>query len=183
MKKTLLIFFTLMFLIASMATANALTLSIPDTTGYIGKTVTIPVKIENASNVGSIELVILYNDSLLNVKKVEKGSLVKGLITYNTSEAGMIAVNLVDSNGINGDGEIIKITFDILATTEGNTSLVIQNAKAYDVDTYTDLPIDTTTGMLTISTTSGTTQTPGFEIITFISAFTLLAILLVLKRR
>ncbi len=182
MRKTMLVFLMLVSSLVLMTSAQALTLRIPDTTGYVGKTVTIPVEIENASNVGSVELVVLYNDSILSVKKVEKGSLLKGLITSNTSEPGIIAINLVDSNGINGDGEIIKITFDILA--EGNTPLIIQNAKAYDVNTYTDLPVDTTNGLLTISTGAPSSQTPGFEVITFLSALIILiAILLIYNRK
>ena len=180
MKKTLLIFATLMFLMVSMVSVDALTLRIPDTTGYIGKTITIPVDLENASDIGSIELVVLYNNSILSAKKVEKGGLTKGLITSNTSEAGIIAVNLVDSNGISGDGDIIKITFDVLS--EGSTPLMIQNARAYNVDTYTDLPVDTVDGVLTASaSTAGSGQTPGFELQT--TMIVLLVAIFILRQR
>jgi len=167
-----------------MVTANALTIKIPDKTGYVGKTITILVNIEGATDVGSVELTIVYNSSLLDVKKVEKGSLLKGLITYNASEKGVIAINLIDSNGINGDGEIAKITFDILSTTAVNTTLLLQNVKAYDVNTYTVLPVDTINGILNISTGGGSSsQTPGFELVTFLSVFVLLTIPIMLRRK
>ena len=48
MRKSVLIFFILAFSLISTAAADALTLKIPDATGYVGKTVIIPVNIENA---------------------------------------------------------------------------------------------------------------------------------------
>ncbi len=183
MRKILLITSTLIFLSLSIAGANALTISIPDVTGNAGKTVTVPVNIEDASDVGSVELAIVYNSSLLSIKKVEKGSLLKGLISYNDTEEGIVAINLVDSNGINGDGEIIKVTFDVIGAENQNTTLLIQNARAYDVNTYTELPVETINGVLMISAggAAGSGQTPGFEIVFFMIA--LLAITLITRKK
>jgi len=157
----------LLLFILSIQTVSALTISISDSSGSVGKEAEVSVMIEDATNVGSIDLTILYDPSILEISKVEKGTLVKGILSSNTENEGIIVIGIADSNGINGDGEIAKLTFNVLAN--GTTPITIQNAKAYDVDSHADIEVTVENGNFEAKTAvQGGGDTPGFEIQTFI---------------
>ncbi len=183
--KSLKILFILSLFVLFIQTAAALTITIPDTNGEVGKKAEVSVMIEDASNVGSIDLTILYDPSILEISKVEKGNLVKGMFSSNTENDGIIVIELADSNGINGDGEIAKLTFNVLGN--GSTPITIQNAKAYDVESHGDIEVTVENGNFQASPASSTNQggggTPGFEIQTVIIIFMIAIFIFKLRRK
>ncbi len=178
-----IIIITLISLALFIQTTAALTITIPDTSGEIGKETRVSVIVEDAVNVGSIDLTILYDPSILEVLKVEKGDLVKGMLSSNTDNEGIITIGIADSNGINGDGEIARITFNVLSN--GSTSVTIQNAKAYDVDSHADIEVTVEHGNFQAAAASTSQEggggTPGFEI--FILMFSIIIIFIYKRHR
>ncbi|MBO8182949.1 MAG: hypothetical protein H0Z28_09185 [Archaeoglobus sp.] len=164
---------TLFFLL--LTTASALTVKIQGGSGAVGSEASLAISVKDAKNLGSMDLVIAYDPEILKVKKVEKGSLVKGLFSSNTEKAGVIAIGIVDSKGINGDGEIAKITFEVLKA--GESSLEVANVKAYDVESHVDIQVTAENGVFkaekaeeastqtpTPTPTPEEKKSPGFEI-------------------
>ncbi|MBO8182394.1 MAG: hypothetical protein H0Z28_06330 [Archaeoglobus sp.] len=176
----LLMFFLLL------TTASALTVKIQGGSGAVGSEASLAINVKDAKNLGSMDLVIIYDPEILKVKKVEKGSLVKGLFSSNTEKAGVIAIGIVDSKGINGDGEIAKITFEVLKA--GESAIEVANVKAYDVESHVDIQVTAENGVFKAEkaeekaeTTSTPTpapeekKSPGFEIAIAVVALALVA--------
>ncbi|KPK20810.1 MAG: hypothetical protein AMJ70_07900 [Dehalococcoidia bacterium SG8_51_3] len=106
----------------------------------------IPINLEEASNVGSLQIEASYDATVLQVVQVEAGDLSKNaLIESNLDNPGIIIIGIVDSSGISGSGSVVSITFDILEK-DSASSLTIKNATAHDVNTLVDLPTSLTQG-------------------------------------
>ena len=175
---------SILFLFAfSIQTASALTITISDASGYIGEGAEVPVNIKDAADVGSIDLTILYDPTVLNISKVEKGDLVKGMLSSNIENEGIISIGIADSNGISGDGEIVKLTFDVIGN--GSAPITLQNAKAYDVNTHADIEVSVENGdfQANYKTTTGGSGTPGFELQTLIIVLISSMFILRLRRK
>ena len=161
----------LIFLIL-LNTASALVVEIPDSSGAVGKTATISISIKEANNLGSMDLIIAYDPEILKVVKVEKGSMVKGLFSSNTKKAGIVAIGIVDSKGISGEGEIAKISFEVLKA--GESPIEIANVKAYDVESHVDVKVTAENGVFKAekaeqaatptATPAAEKKSPGFEV-------------------
>ena len=102
-----------MIFLSTLSVASALTVKVSDATGAVGEAVDVPIVVENAQNLGSMDIVVAFDPEILKVKSVGKGELNKGLLTSNTGE-GVVAISLADSKGINGNGAVAVITFEVL---------------------------------------------------------------------
>jgi hypothetical protein len=178
-----LLLFTLFFTL--LTTASAFVVKIPDSSGAVGESATISINVKGAKSIGSMDLVVSYDPELLKVVKVEKGGLVKGLFSSNTKEAGIIAIGIVDSKGISGDGEMAKITFEVLKAGESPINVV--SVKAYDVESHVDVKVTAENGVFkaekaektsTPAPTQEQKKSPGFEV-----GFAVVALMLALIRR
>ena len=117
--------------------------------GKPDKEVDVAVNLQNASNVGSLQIEISYDASVLQVMQVEAEELGENaLIESNLDNPGGIVIGIVDSSGINGSGPVVSITFDVLEK-DGSSYLTIENATAHDVNTLVDLPANLTQGEFT----------------------------------
>ncbi len=149
-----------MIFLSTLSVASALTVKVSDATGAVGEAVDVPIVVENAQNLGSMDIVVAFDPEILKVKSVGKGELNKGLLTSNTGE-GVVAISLADSKGINGNGAVAVITFEVLKA--GTSDLAIQTVKAYDVNTHVDIKVETQNGKFTAKEGGGK-STPGFEV-------------------
>jgi len=173
------ILFVLFFVLAFTGVSSALTLKISDVQG--SGDIEIPVLIENAQNVGSMDIVVTYDPEVIKVKSVSKGDLVKGLMSVNTDNEGIIAIGIADSKGISGSGTLATIVFE--SVKEGESELVINKATAYDVETHVDIAVEKKNGKVTVlsqkseKSEESAKGTPGFEIIYLIAAISLVSLL------
>lgn len=160
-------FFSLSVLMAGVVTAAQVQVSVSDTTGNSGEVVDIPVTVSDANNIGSIDLVITYDPTILQVDSVSKGDLNNGMISSNTETDGILSLAIADQSGIDGDGEIAIISFSVIGQT-GSSPLQVESLSVYDVES---VEIDATAenGLFTVDETSEsesndtTDETPGFE--------------------
>ena len=97
------------------ASGFALTVSLPEVSG---KEVTVPVSIEGASNIGSMDIAVIYNNDALQVVKVEKGALANGIFSASTGTSGVVTIGIASISGISGSGEIARITFRVSRDSE-----------------------------------------------------------------
>ena len=74
MKKMLVVLVGLLCLlcIVSLASAGSLTVSVRDTTGAKGDIAKVPINLEGASEVGSMDIVLNYDAEVLRVVNVER---------------------------------------------------------------------------------------------------------------
>lgn len=110
------------------------------------KEVEVPINLENASNVGSLQIEISYDASVLQATQVEAEELGKNaMIESNLDNSGIVIIGIVDSSGIKGSGSVVNISFNVLET-DASSSVTIKNAAAHDVNTLVDLPTSLTQG-------------------------------------
>ena len=109
-------------------------------TGGAASEVSIPVNIQGAAGVGSLQVEIAYDDTVLQAAAVEKGAAVgDALFEDNVGIPGLVIVGIVSSGGISGDGTVATITFQV--NEEGGTSspLIVQNLAAHDAATLAEI--------------------------------------------
>ena len=149
-------------LIPSGAMAASLGVTIRNATAAAGSTIDIPVEVSGAQNLGSMDLLISYNASVLSATSVDKGSLVKGMISANTNTPGYVSIAIIDSGGMTGMGQLAVIHFKVIGSAGTKSPLSITNALAYDVGTHIDIPVTSTSSLFTVKGGSGGWSVPGF---------------------
>jgi hypothetical protein len=124
-----------LLLVVSFGSAAGLTVSVSDTTGAPGDTVEVPINLEGASNVGSMDIVLTYDSNVLRAVAVEAGKLAKtALIESNTAEGGGIIIALADSSGITGDGEVATISFEVLGDSGTTSPLTLESVSVSNTE-------------------------------------------------
>ena len=108
--------------------------------------------VEGASNVGSLELVLVYDPSVLEVTGVERGTLVgDALMVSSMDTPGQVWIGMIDASGISGDGAVAVVTFNVLGTPGSTSSLDLKEIAAHDADTLLALITETIAGGYSVS--------------------------------
>ena len=135
----------------------------PEPTAAPPSDIVVPVSLERASNVGSLEFVLLYDPAVLRVSKIEPGDLAgNALIEFSGGSPGRVWAGMIDVNGMNGDGAVALITFDIVGESGSTSPLTLQNVSANDATTLLDLLIEVSAGSFAVEDLALTTPTLGF---------------------
>jgi len=114
-----------------------------------GSVVTVPVLVNGAANLGAMDIQITYDPSVLTFTGAQMGSLSgNGFVESNAPQAGTALVSFVDTQGITGSGEVVRLTFSVMGTA-GSSSPLTLDARAYDLD-LKDVPLTAMSGMVTV---------------------------------
>jgi hypothetical protein len=126
---------------------GALLIIMVSATGCSGSgSVTIPIKIENADNIGAIALELVYNATVLRVIDVNIVDMSQGAESgYNTDTPGKLILIIQNAPDINGSGTLVDANFEVL-TQGGGSALTLQNVQARDLTTLQDIPTSTIAG-------------------------------------
>jgi hypothetical protein len=111
----------------------------------VGDEIKVPVRLENANNVGSLHIELVYDTAILQADDIKAGELVKNSLFESSLETpGRVVVSIIDVAGINGDGTVIETSFTIVG--EGTSELTLENIEAYDASTMYDIIIECSPG-------------------------------------
>jgi hypothetical protein len=106
------------------------------------------ILIENAKDVGSLQLTISYDASLVKITEVKAEKLGKNaLFEFNKDMAGFLIIGVVDSAGINGSGPIAQVSFELIQEDK-DYLLKITEARAYNTNNLMDIAMKPVDGML-----------------------------------
>jgi hypothetical protein len=109
--------------------------SVSDTTGAKGSTVEVPINLEGASEVGSMDIILTYDADILSAVDVEAGALGKNaLIESNTAREGEVIIALADSSGMNGDGTVASVTFEVIGDACTTSYLTFEAVSVHNLD-------------------------------------------------
>jgi len=134
MRKALILIVSLV-LLTSFASASSLTLSMDNATGGSGATVEIPINLEDATDVGSLDIRISYDSAVLQAIGVDTGELGKNAyIESNTASDGEVVIALADASGINGNGPVAVVTFEVVGDTGSSSSLKLEDISVHDIE-------------------------------------------------
>ena len=135
----------------------------PAPTAVLAKEVKIPVLLEGAANIGSLEFVLSYEPTALEVTGVEKGSMANNaLLDSSIRTPGLVWVGMIDANGISGDGPAAIITFAVVGEAESSTALTLDSVLAYDASTLLDILTSSSSGHFIMKDRSFTAPSLSF---------------------
>jgi len=108
---------------------------VSDTTGAKNSTVEVPIILEGATDVGSMDMVLKYDPDVLRAVAVEAGKLGKNaLIEANTARKGEVIIALADSSGIDGDGAVASVAFEVLGDAGTTSYLTLEEVLVHNLD-------------------------------------------------
>jgi len=153
--------------------------TISEASGSYNEVVDVPITIANAENIGSLDIVLTYDPTILQVEDVSKGDINNGMISSNTDTEGFLSLAVADQNGISKDGEVAIISFLVIAKT-GNSPLKIESFSVYDTESL-EINAVAENGVFSVTELDSTdsSSTPGFG---FLAIFTSLLVILVAIR-
>ena len=125
--------------------------------------VNVPIYLTGAKNVGSLEFVLTYDPSVLEVSGVEAGGLARNaLFDFGTRDSGRLWAGLIDSDGINGDGPVAVVIFKVIGPGSSFSRLTLENVYTYDASSLLDILTDATSGSFTVDGLALTAPTLAF---------------------
>lgn len=141
----------LLLILIMVPQVDAQTLSVSNATGEGGATVEVPLTLSQASNIGSIDIIVRYNPEVLSLETVDKGTLAsKAMLKHAVKEPGLLRIGVVDASGINGEGAIAVLKFNILGDVGAATPMEILAASANDATTIQEISVGTKGGMFSV---------------------------------
>jgi hypothetical protein len=95
----------------------------------------VPIILEGATDVGSMDMVLNYDADVLRAVAAEAGELGKNaLIEANTARDGAVIIALADSSGIDGDGAVASVAFEVLGDTGSTSPLTLEAVSVHNLD-------------------------------------------------
>ena len=125
--------------------------------------VNVPIHLTGAENIGSLEFVLTYDPSVLEVSGVEAGGLAQSaLFDFGSRSPGRLWAGLIDSEGINGDGPIAVVSFKVVGPGASTSLLALENITTYDASSLLDILTNATSGSFTVDGRALTAPTLAF---------------------
>ncbi len=110
-------------------------------------TVEVPIEVQRASNLGSLQLELVYDPQALELQDVRAGQLARNaLVDFNRDTPGRVRIGVVDASGISGDGAII-ILFFLPIGQAADIEMNLEAVEASDTD-LKDLVVQSTVGLI-----------------------------------
>ena len=125
--------------------------------------VNVPIHLTGAENIGSLEFVLTYDPSVLEMSGVEAGGLAQSaLFDFGTRNPGRLWAGLIDNEGINGDGPIAVVSFKVVGPGASTSLLALENITTYDASSLLDILTNATSGSFTVDGRALTAPTLAF---------------------
>ena len=126
--------------------------------------VQVPINLKGAYQVGSLEFVLNYEPSLLEVTGVAKGELAgDAIIESVVSTPGKVWIAMIAAGGVTGDGSVAVVSFRLLKGKSANSTLLLENVFSYNASTLLDLLSSSSPGLLVMNDGSYTPPVVTFE--------------------
>ena len=111
----------------------------------------VSIDARNASNLGSLELTLTYDTTVIKAVSVEKGTLAANAsLEYSVDKPGKVWLGIVDANGINGSGALAVISLDITGSGDKASALDFEKVIANRSTNLMEINTQTTPGSVNI---------------------------------
>ena len=125
-----------------------------------GETITIPILVEQRSDVYAADMELSYNTAALTLIEVKAGAA-RSLLLKNSNESGKLTLAMINTNGLIGSGgKIVTLKFETKQTSASNIPLQVDEVHLFDSQAH---PIQVEKGTTSISET--TSQPNAFELL------------------
>lgn len=129
--------------------AASVTVSIPDASGAEGASSSVPIVVKAAEGLGALQMSVTYDPTVLEPTDVEPGELLSGLVDFNITSPGVLRVAMATNQPINGEGEIIIMTFNVLGGSQ--STLGLSDVRAWEQATSFEMMVSGEPGSFTVS--------------------------------
>jgi len=139
--------------------------SVPELTDAVvlPSIVNVPIYLTDAKNIGSLEFVLTYDPSVLEVSDVEAGGLAQNaLFDFGTRDMGRLWAGMIDSDGINGDGPVAVVSFKVIGPGASTSPLTLEKVFTYDASSLLDILTNATSGSFTVESQALNAPTLAF---------------------
>ena len=121
--------------------------------GGLAGEIEVPINAAGADDVGALHIELSYDPAVLQATGVDKGALAgNAMMEYNIYDDGWVVVSIVDSVGMNGDGSLAVVTFDVVGEDDDMTcDLMLANLKAWDATNVFGMVVESTPGSFEVS--------------------------------
>jgi hypothetical protein len=140
-----------------------------DTQGTVGGYATMYINATGANTVGSLQLDVLYDQSIISANSITAESLTTGsMFAPNIDNiAGKIRIGLISVGGVTGNGQLVKINYSVIKA--GVSKLEISGVSVTDASNNNIIVGSITGGSFSATTIAPTVaQTPvSGDIVTY----------------
>lgn len=126
------------------------TVSVTQTSGYRSDIVNISVKITNNSKMQACGLTLLYDDNVLEVVLVEKGSILSGNPVINTSKLGKIVFSYAATSPLTAGGSLLNVAFMIKSNATFGESHITCNLTELSDGDFNNLDANVIEGQIVV---------------------------------
>ncbi|MBD3185138.1 hypothetical protein GF312_22855 [Candidatus Poribacteria bacterium] len=138
--------------------AQEVKVSIPDSVGIPGEILTIPIKLNNVNDVSSAEIIVEYNQQILEFLEVNISDSIT--ISWNMVTGfneNQITINIILLPDLSGSTGLVDISFEVKPTAQVGETTFINFVQAKLNDDF----IQTQDGKITIEDSNGGSGIPG----------------------
>ena len=115
-----------------------------------GGTVTVPIRLEKAQNIGSMNFVLTYDPNVLRVNRVDKGAFLSNIaFAPNYKDPPVIRFGFAAKDGVSGGGSVAYIEFEAIGSGGSSSPLTLSVEVAKDTSGQA-LSLKTQNGKVTI---------------------------------
>lgn len=107
---------------------NSASIKVNSTNTSVGQQVTVPIVVENAE-LGVLTINIGYDSSKLRLVSIS--GIPFDMYETNTTTAGKIIITAFDNTSVSA-GTVTNITFDVIATSDCSTNVIVSVVEAFD---------------------------------------------------
>ena len=158
--KNMMILFLAVVLLASQA--FAFTLQVQDTEVKPGTKAKVSINAAGATDLGAMDLKMTYDPKVLKFSGAETGKLsTNGIVESSSHADGTATLSFADTQGISSDGEVIKVSFDVVGSP-GSSAEVSLEARAYGLD-LKDMQVELKKGTVSVTEAAKEPEEPAEE--------------------
>ncbi len=132
--------------------ASSVTVRVGSVQATPGGTADVPIQVQGASNIGAIQMVLVYDAKVLTPETVVRGTLAgsNALLEFNAQTPGRLGLGLVTLDGIQGDGTLATVHFKVIGSAGQNSQLTLEKAEAWERTSYLPMLVNTEPGQVTV---------------------------------
>lgn len=129
---------------------DSATISIENIYTHPNTTIKIPINVQNAFNIGSVDFYLHFNSSVLHLIDISKSELTANSLLQWSINESKIRILIIDASGINGNGSLAYLNFNVIGAPRSITNLNLSELEISDAVSTEEIPAMTNNGTLTV---------------------------------
>ena len=128
---------------AETAFGAAVTVTVGNISAAAGGVAAVPINLTGASALRTFQMDLNFDPAVLQMKQVDNGPLLSAnaLLVPQIPRPGRLSITLVDQGGIQGDGTLCTIQFQVIGRPGSKSSLQIDSARAWFLPNQQGVPV------------------------------------------